>query len=286
MIFPKIMKKFFSLLFSSKTTLILLLVFTVSIAVATFVEDKYDTKTAQILIYSAWWFELVIGLLVLNYIGQLKQYNFFSKGKLGGLIFHTGFVVLIIGAAVTRYFGQEGTMHIRENESSNTITSYDPYLQVKVSGPKGDFFAERAVKISSVGGNNFSKKIESGYDKPVTISFNRFIKNAGDTVIENLPDGEDMLALQISSGGNGQGVYLKKGERINRGGVFVSFADTLHDSDVVITEEQGKLIARSKTEIFVVDRESMKPDSNQRGTSMEFRENYIFQCEDVLFTLS
>ena len=148
------MKKLLSLLFSSKTTLILLLLFTVSIAAATFVEDIYDTKTAQILIYSAWWFELIIGLLVLNYIGQLKQYNFFSKGKIGGLIMHTGFVLLIIGAAVTRYFGQEGTMHIREEESSNSITSYDPYLQIKVSGLKGDFYAERAIKISSVGGKN------------------------------------------------------------------------------------------------------------------------------------
>jgi cytochrome c-type biogenesis protein CcsB len=279
------MKKVFSLLFSSKTTLILLLIFTVSIAVATFVEDKYDTTTAQLLIYRAWWFELIIGLIVLNYIGQLRHYNFFSKGKFGGLLFHTGFIVLVIGAAVTRYFGDEGSMHIREGESSNTITGIDPYLQVKVSGPKGDFSEEHPVQISGLGGNDFSYKIKSGYDKPVTVSFNRFIKNAEDTVNENVPDGADMLALQISSDGTNQGVYLKKGERINRGGIFISFADTLNDSDVIITQEGGKLLARAKTAIAGVDMASGKADTTQKGTLVEFREKNVFQYKNVLFTL-
>lgn len=73
------MKKIFSILFSPKSSLVLLLLFTISIAVATFVEDSYDTITAQLLIYKSWWFELIIGLMALNFFGNLKRYHFFTR---------------------------------------------------------------------------------------------------------------------------------------------------------------------------------------------------------------
>jgi|CXWL01.1.fsa_nt_gi cytochrome c-type biogenesis protein CcsB len=281
----KTIKKIFSLLFSPKTALILLLLFTASIAVATFVEDRHDTITAQLLIYKAWWFELIIGLLALNFIGNIRRYHLLSKGKIGGLLFHSGFILLIIGAAVTRYFGFEGTMHIREGESSRTIYSTEPYLQVNVSGTRGSFSNEHQLYLSSSKRNNFSYKIKSDYDHPVIASFNRYIKNAEEFVNENIPGGEDMIALQISSGGTNQGVYLKKGERINAGGVFIAFADTLNDNDILITPEEGKLVARSKMELYGMDMTGEKPDTTQKGTLIDFREKNLFQYKDVMFTL-
>ena len=279
------MKRIYAILFSSRTSLLLLLIFTISIAVATFVEDKYDTATAQILIYKARWFELVIALLAVNFLGHLQRFNFFSKGKLGGLIFHAGFLLMIIGAAITRFYGFEGTMHIREDQSSNIIYSSESYLQVKVMGPKGEFLSDHALSFSSLRNNDFSYSTKTGSDKPVKVSFNRFIKNAEETVNENITGGADMLALQISSGGSSQGVYLKKGERVNAGGVYISFADTLQDNDVVILEEAGKLIARSKTELFGMDMTRGNPDTTQKGTAIEFREKNLFQYNHVLFTL-
>jgi len=279
------MKKIFSILFSSRTTLVLLFLFTVSVAVATFVEDKYDTITAQLLIYKAWWFELVIALMVLNFIGHLRRYHFFSKGKLGGLLFHTGFILLIIGAAVTRYFGFEGMMHIREGESSGTISSLNPFLQVSVSGPKGNYSSNHALYLSSLRKNNFSYTIKSGYDKPVKVSFSRFMNNAEEMVNENIPGGDDMLALQISSAGSDQGLYLKKGERYNAGGVFIAFEDTLHDNEVVIKNEAGKLVARSKTPLYGMDMTGGIPDTSQQGTFIEFREKNLYRYKDVMFTL-
>ncbi len=279
------MKKFNEILFSSKTALVLLLLFTISIAVATFIEDKYDPTTAQLVVYSAWWFELIIGLFVLNFIGQLKRYHFFSKGKIGGLILHAGFVVLVIGAAITRYFGFEGSMHIREGESSNYIATLNPYLQVKVAGPKGDYYGQYPIKINAMGGNSFSHKIKSGYDNPVKISFNRFIKNAEDVVNENVPGGEDMLAIQISSGASSNGVYLKRGERINRDGVIFSFMDSLNEHDLIVTELGGKLMVGSKTELVGIDMAGGKPDTTQRGNLIELREKNLVQYKNEYFTL-
>ena len=51
------MKKILNLFISSKATLIFLLTFTIAMAAGTFIEEKYDTITAKILVYNAKWFE-------------------------------------------------------------------------------------------------------------------------------------------------------------------------------------------------------------------------------------
>ena len=78
------MKKYFNLLLSSKATMILLLILGAAMAVATFIEDKYDTVTARSLIYNTTWFELIFAFLIINLFGHLKAYNLFSKKKIGG----------------------------------------------------------------------------------------------------------------------------------------------------------------------------------------------------------
>ena len=39
------------------------------------------------------------------------------------LTFHAAMIIILIGAGVTRYFGYEGMMHIREGSSSNSFLS-------------------------------------------------------------------------------------------------------------------------------------------------------------------
>ena len=124
------MKKILELIFSSKATLILLIVFTLVIGAATFIEEIYDTTTARLLVYNAKWFDFILLLLVLNFIGSIKKYHLLRKGKLAGFLFHLAFVVVILGAGITRYIGFEGMMHIRQGESSQAIYSADPYLSI------------------------------------------------------------------------------------------------------------------------------------------------------------
>jgi hypothetical protein len=39
-----------------------------------FIESKYNTDTARILIYNAWWFEAIM-FFVINFIGNIKRYQ-------------------------------------------------------------------------------------------------------------------------------------------------------------------------------------------------------------------
>ena len=272
-------------MFSPKTTLSLLIILTVGIAAATFIEDKYDTVTAQKLIYKAWWFELILLLLVLNFIGNIKRYHLLSKGKIGGLLFHLGFVLLIIGAAITRYFGFEGTMHIREGESANEMYSSDPYLQVTVSSPRGTFSESYQLSISRLGNNEFNYTVQSGDEQPVKIGYNRFLRNAEEEVKENVSGGTDMIALQISAENLKQGVYLKQGERINTGGVLIAFADTAADNDVVIHIRGDKLIATAKEEIISMNMSGDVQDTIQKGEYSEVSKESFYKINGVVFTL-
>src|ERR1051325_207134 len=142
------MKSFFNILYSSKTTVVLLILLGVAMATGTFMEDKYDTIAARKMIYNAPWFTFLFLLLAWNFIGHIKTYNMLRKEKLGGLLFHLAFVIMILGAGVTRYFGFEGNMHIREGESSNILYSSDSYMRISLSENNKNYNSDYLVNFS------------------------------------------------------------------------------------------------------------------------------------------
>lgn len=124
------MNRIVKFLFSSPMMIILLVVLAIALGAATFIEERYDTETANQFVYHAKWFELLFLLLIFNLIGHIKQYNLLKRKKWAGLIFHVAFIVIIIGAGITRYFGFEGQMHIREGQTTNVLTTSDPNVTI------------------------------------------------------------------------------------------------------------------------------------------------------------
>ncbi|MGI9527149.1 MAG: cytochrome c biogenesis protein CcsA, partial [Weeksellaceae bacterium] len=106
----KTLKRIFS---SSSLALVLLLVFAIAMAVATFVENDFGTEAAWVSIYDAWWFELVMGGLALCFLANIYKYRLYKKEKWPILVFHIAFIIIIIGAAITRYSSYGGVMRIR-----------------------------------------------------------------------------------------------------------------------------------------------------------------------------
>lgn len=139
------MKRFINFLFSSPMMIILLVLLALALGAATFIEEKYDTLTAGNWVYRAKWFEFLFLLLILNLFGHIKQYNLLKRKKWAGLLFHSAFIVIIIGAGITRYFGFEGTMHIREGQTSNILNTSDPNVKIELpfSIQLRDFILER-----------------------------------------------------------------------------------------------------------------------------------------------
>lgn len=132
------MNHLLKILFSNRLSALLLLVFAISMATATFIENDYSTETAKALVYNAKWFEILVLLLAINFIGNISKYNLFSLEKAPIFMFHIAFIIIILGAGVTRYRGYEALITIKEETASDRMISIDSYLQIKASNDNFD----------------------------------------------------------------------------------------------------------------------------------------------------
>src|SRR4030043_93983 len=156
----KILKLLFSPVFMGS----LLIVFAVAMAVATFIENDFGSGAAYSRVYDTRWFELILILLAVNLTGQLIINRLFTKKKLTIALFHLAFILMIIGAGITRYFGWEGVIHIREGETSNLCSSNIKYLGYKVKDPNGAVTVEHSeeLNIASISAGSYKKSISAG----------------------------------------------------------------------------------------------------------------------------
>ncbi len=109
---------------------ILLVVLIVVLALATFVESSYGTQTAWALAYGTHWFELLMLLISINLVGVMVKLKLFRRRKIVVLLFHLAFVLILVGASITRFLSYEGSMHIRENTTSNIMLSSNAFMDV------------------------------------------------------------------------------------------------------------------------------------------------------------
>lgn len=165
-------------------------------AAATFIESIYDTQSAKIAVYDALWYEIVMVLLAVSMIGVMLQSKMWTRK--GAFIVHAAFVVILIGAGLTRYFGYEGVTHIREGMSENEMISVKSYLQIQT--PRG--LIEYPLSLSQIGRNDFSfKEIING--KTLHVSYQGY---------RAAPKGKAAtLYLNVSYGGESQNVMVEGG---------------------------------------------------------------------------
>ena len=85
-------KKILSFLFSTRLMAVLFLAFAIAMGAGTFIESKYNTDTARIMIYNAWWFEAIMVVFVINFIGNIKRYQLLKKEKWATLLLHLSWI--------------------------------------------------------------------------------------------------------------------------------------------------------------------------------------------------
>ena len=85
------MKKIYSILSSTRTTAFLLIVFGITIGLATFIENDFGTDAARSLVYNATWFELLLTAGVINIIALSIKSKMYQRSKLTILVVSPGF---------------------------------------------------------------------------------------------------------------------------------------------------------------------------------------------------
>jgi cytochrome c-type biogenesis protein CcsB len=133
-----------NVLFSFKTTLTLLAILAIGAGYATFIENDFGTSTARVLVYNNLWYESILVLTTINLTGIIFKFKMWKNKP--RFIFHTSFVIILIGAGITRYAGYEGIMQIPEGKTVNQMSSLEPYLQIDIND---SFHKEYQVELAA-----------------------------------------------------------------------------------------------------------------------------------------
>ena len=215
------MKKLLSFMGSLNTMVVLMSIFALSVGYATIVENDYGTITAKAEIYNALWFEVMLGLLTLNLIYNIYKHKMFSVKKAPIFIFHIAFIVIIIGAAITRYVGYEGSMHIREGASSSTMTSTDTYFIVDATVGDKKASTQQTVYLSKRNKNDLSSSLEID-GKSVDVELLEYIPNAVETHYKT-ESGNPMAEMMVTVNGQGERITLQPGQFYESNDVILDF---------------------------------------------------------------
>lgn len=250
---------------------VLLLIFAFSMAYATFLENDYGTPTAKALIYESKWFELVMVLLILNFIGNISRYRLWRREKWPTLVFHMAFILIFIGGAITRYISYEGIMHIREGATSNEVVTDKNFFKIQIE-EKGEVLNYQDVPFTMIPDEAREKKwiaklvgktFRAGYDyhgKQINVKQLKYIQRKKDSLVaDNL--GTKYLHV-VSAGQTGrENIYIKSGESKSVNGTLITFNRAIEGA-VEFRNDGGNLMIKTP-----VDAEFMTMATQATGTT-------------------
>jgi cytochrome c-type biogenesis protein CcsB len=189
------MLKKFSFLVSMPFMAVLMIILIVVLALATFVESAYTTQTAWAVVYGTHWFEFLLLLIGVNLVGVMVKQKFFRRKKIVVLLFHLAFILILLGAAITRFISYEGNMHIRENSASNIMLSDNAYIDVELEAGGESSSSSRAVMLTELTPRDFRMTNRLGGER-IKIRSTEYISNAIEQYVAS-PGGKPYLQLML-----------------------------------------------------------------------------------------
>ncbi len=220
-----IQKKIADFLFSTRLMAVLFVVFAAAMAVGTFIEDAHSTEYARIYVYNAKWFELIMVLFCINFFGNIGKYKLWRREKWLTLIFHLSFLLIIIGAGITRYISFEGLMVIENGETVDSFYSEKTYLSTYLDGETEEGMMRKKKNfpvLLAEGANNHHTFKTDFKGQKVEFEITDFIEGAKKTVVEK-PDGKRYLKIVDAGGGQRNDNFLEEGTVSSINNILISF---------------------------------------------------------------
>ncbi|TYB74323.1 cytochrome c biogenesis protein CcsA [Bizionia myxarmorum] len=248
------LNKLSKILFSTRLTSVLFIVFAAAMAIGTFMDAGQETSPTPYtrnLIYNTWWFEAIMVIFAINFIGNIKKYRLLRWNQWATLTLHLSFILIIIGAGITRYVGFEGMMAIREGDTENSFLTQKTYITAYIDGDfMVDGMAQRKIIEEEV---DFSPRLENDFSystdyngQEVKLELERFVGGAELDVVPN-ETGEEYLKIVESGGGAPHNHFLKVGEVQSLHNVLFSL-NKPEKGAVNITYKDGNLTIESPFE--------------------------------------
>ncbi len=278
------MNTLYTFLSSMKTMAVLLLTFAITIGYATFVENDYGTMSAKADIYNARWFEVLLGLLAVNLLLNIVKFNMARKEKWAVFMFHLAFLIILVGAGVTRYLGYEGTMHIREGETSNLLISAEPYVSFVVHQGKKSTTFQQPLYLSKRSKNHFDTTLDVT-GKQVSVHLQSYVPNARYEAVAD-PKGIPVANMMITASGGGEQVSLKEGDFYEADDVVIDFGSqrTFQKPVIMLSVEGDHLVMETPMELKTLSMDTRESSSVAAGKT-PLTARTLFQSAQTSFVM-
>ena len=215
------MERFIKQLFSMRMVALGLFLFLAGIGAATFIESVHGVQAAKIVVYNAYWFTFLLIYLSIAMLFNIVQFRMWQREKIALLSFHVAFLIIMIGAAITRYTGFEGQMVIREGETVNYLFTAEPKLLVSIRDAQKSEVQAFPAWLSDwrFVNNSFTHSIAVG-KKTIQIKYHDFISNAIDTF--EFDDKSKNAVIDIVVG-QMKSNYLENGDKLLAGSLPITY---------------------------------------------------------------
>lgn len=221
----KTLQKILTIFTSTRAAGAYFLLFAVAIGAATFIENDYGTSSAQELVFRSKWFEVLLFLFATSIVANVWKYRLIQQKKWASLCFHLSIIIILLGSAVTRYFGTEGMMHIREGETTNKYLSTESFLKFQVLKDGKSYSFDEPTYFSSVGSNQFEGSYQIGQNV-IEAKLEKFLPNPTEKPVPS-PNGLPMIKVVIAGSGGREEYYVKQGEQTNINGLGFNFTNQI-----------------------------------------------------------
>lgn len=263
----------------------LILVFAASIGVATFIENDFGIPASKSVVYNATWFNILLLWLGLNLIANIFRYKMYRRQKITLFLFHFAFLVILIGSAITRFVSYEGSMHIREGASSNSIISDETFVQAWLNDGTSTAYDQEKVLLSVLRPNTYASSVKLS-DKKFRFETVKFVPNARETIIETNGEGKPYIVFVISSAMGRQTLTMEYGTSKTLGRNILNFSNNFIEGNINIDIKDDKLLINTPDTLQTMMMMGGSKSIHNPGEWHPFENRKLYQYTDVSLVLT
>jgi len=279
-----LLREAFAILGSEKAGALYMLIFAFAIGAATFIENDFGTSAAQKWVFKARWFEVLLILFCLAVLTNIVRYRMIALKKWSSLMFHGSILVILLGSAVTRYFGYEGMMHIREGSESSEFVSAEPYLNFQAAYQGKTYRFSEPVLFSSLGRNRFEGSYQIG-PHVIGAKLIQITPNPVEKLVED-PSGGAILKIVIGGAMGREEYLLAEGDRKSIRGIDFNFSDSPQGGAVHILRRSDSLLIRFDEAFTKMTMATQQRDSLMPGTDYPLATRSLYSSGAQSFVIS
>jgi len=277
------MKKIFYKMFSTSAAGLYMILFAASIGVATFIENDFGTSSAQKIIFKSGWFELLLLLFGISILTNIFRFKMIRQKKWSILMFHSAILIILSGAAVTRYFSFEGSMHIREDNTSNVFISSDTHLLFDAQQNGKSFRFDEKVNFATLGNNHFNESYQIGNDV-INVELEKFIPNPENT-LEPSSDGPPIIKIVIAGNNGREEYFLREKDFKNLKGSWFNFGNPEQPQAINIYYRNDSLVFKTPEVLIQMVMATQRRDTIYPGGYMPLMVRSLYSNANINFVI-